>query len=113
MPVSRILYPGKPERLSFIWDAVRTDASRCQPTNIRRAAVKRLLIWHFSAQGLPLYIVASVYRSLLHYFFTLASHKYGGYFLWHCLSPRFRDAYPLGSALLCAVRTFLQYCYRR
>ncbi len=87
MPVSRILYSGKPERLSFIWDAVRTDASRCQPTNIRRAAVKRLLIWHFSTQGLPLCIVTNAYCSLLHYIFTLASRSAAVIFCGTVCSP--------------------------
>lgn len=65
-------------------------ASRCQPTYIGQAILERMLIWHFSTQGLPLYPVARLHRSLLHYFFTL-THCYlsvvaGGYFLWHCLS---------------------------
>jgi len=61
------------------------------PTHgLRRAAVRRPYIWHFSTQGLPLCMVAHVHRSLLHYFFTLTAVARGGYFLWHCLYPASR-----------------------
>jgi hypothetical protein len=94
-------------------------ASRCQPTCIGRATLRRMLIWHFSTQGLPAYHVAMISRSLLHYIFTLTlsilfgftpkRDRRGGNFLWHFLSAVLTtNAYPLGSVLLYAVRTFLR-----
>jgi hypothetical protein len=112
MPVSRILFPTE-SREAIIYLGQRSHiASRCQPTYIGRAILRRMLIWHFSTQGLPLHRVTTTHRSLLHYVFTLTPMNRGGYFLWHCLYSVAiviaTEPYPLGSVLLYAVRTFLQ-----
>ena len=86
---------------------VLLPGSICQPTIIGRAALSRLPIWHFSAQGLPPNVVANTCRRLLLYIFTLTSNKVGGYFLWHSLYPACAGSHLLGGALLFAVRTFL------
>jgi hypothetical protein len=101
--------PGRDQAAIIYLGCCSHNTSCCQPADIRRAAVRRQLIWHFSTQGLPLSIVANTYRSLLHYIFTLTPINRGGNFLWHCLSAGCPAAYPLGSALLFAVRTFLLY----
>lgn len=49
--------------------------SFCQPADIGRAALNRPPIWHFSTQGLPLYIVTSIKRRLLPCIFTLTLCK--------------------------------------
>ena len=87
--------------------------SICQPTGIGRVALNHRPIWHFSAQGLPHYGVATLMRRLLPYVFTLTPPPLagGGYFLWHSLYPVRTGFHPLGGALPFAVRTFLPlYC---
>jgi len=83
------------------------DTSICQPTGIGRVALNHRPIWHFSAQGLPHYGVATLMRRLLPYVFTLTPPWRGGYFLWHFLYPACAGFHPLGGALPFAVRTFL------
>lgn len=83
------------------------SSSICQPTGIGRVALNHRPIWHFSAQGLPHYGVATLMRRLLPYVFTLTTPKCGGYFLWHSLYPACAEPHPLGGALPFAVRTFL------
>ncbi len=52
--------------------------------------------------------VAMPGRALLPHVFTLTPILIGAvYFLWHLLSPIRNDAFPLGSRMPCAARTFL------
>ena len=114
-PVSRILFFHKMEEAIIYLGRHSHAASRCQPTNIRRAAVERPFIWHFSTQGLPLHIVTNAYRSLLHYFFTLtqlSARRLFSVALSVPLPCYKQETYPLGSALPFAVRTFL-HCFQR
>jgi hypothetical protein len=69
------------------------------------------LMWHFSTQGLPFFIIADKKQELLPPIFTLTllareRTSLGGYFLWHFLFPLSRTRLFTG-AMLYAVRTFL------
>jgi len=108
MPVSRILCPGKPERLSFIWDAAHTTPHAANPHTSDEQSSGACL-FGISARKVYPYTLLPMCTVVSYTTFSPLPRKRGGNFLWHCLSPAIdTDAYPLGSALLFAVRTFLQ-----
>jgi len=80
--ISRILF------LNYHLSARCITATMLLPTRkLRRAAFKRLPMWHYSMQGLPPAIVTNNRRELLPHVFTFIPPKRESNFLWHYLFP--------------------------
>ena len=69
-PISRIL-----SWTTIYLASLSPTKSSYPPVNIRRAALKRLLIWYCSTQGLPTFIITYKYCALLPHIFTLTRRR--------------------------------------
>lgn len=107
MPVSRILYPDESGRLSFIWDSVHTLPLSANP-HTSGEPPSGACLFGISARKVYPHIVSPRHSVVSYTTFSPLPQRTRAVILCGTVCSRQAGTYPLGSALLCTVRTFLR-----